>query len=376
MKIINRGILVTGVVGTRHATYTFPSVVTLSNGDLLATCRAGSTKDSADETIEIYKSTDGGHTWSEGWNPFAETRVNGVRGSLKICYLTEPGAGHLIAAFMWVDRESYPGKPLFNAETEGCLPMAILLSDSYDYGKTWTPLRVISMPQDIGPPSLTSPIIKLKDGSLAMSIETNKHYQDSGKWDQRVVLFRSSDLGKTWGRPITVGEDPEGRIFYWDLRTGVAPDGRVAVFAWTYDSEHNRYLNIHRRISSDACQTWSQYAGLGFADQPSHPAILPDGRIVLAWVDRFGSQSIRARTAPNIDQAFNDETELVLHKHEVAKSATDNTGELLGEMSLWSFGLPYCEALPDGDVMVLYYAGTEEKLDIHWVKIRPGNQVL
>jgi len=370
MKIIEKGILASGVAGTMHATYTFPTIAVLSNGDLLATCRVGSKKDSADETIEMYRSVDGGHIWSKGKQPFANTQVNGVHGSYKICYLTELDAGHLIAAFMWVDREAYPGKPLFNTETEGCLPMAILLSDSYDNGKTWTSLHVIPMPRDIGPPSLTNPIMKLKDGSLAMSIETNKQYLDSGKWYQRVVLFHSLDEGKTWEKPVTVSKDPEGRIFYWDLRTGVAPDGRIAVFSWTYDSEINKYLNLHRRISADAGQTWSQHEDLGFADQPSHPAILPDGRVVLAWVDRFGSQSIRVRLASEIDQPFNEETELILHKQEVAKSDTSNTGELLGEMSLWSFGLPYCEVLPDGDVMVVYYAGTEEKLDIHWVRIR------
>ncbi len=375
MKIIEKGILVSGEPGTNHAANTFPGMVALSNGDLLATCRVGSGKDSADETIEIRRSADGGHTWGGPEKPFNDIKLNGLKGSLKICYITELEAGHLLAAFMWVDRETYPGKPLFNPRTEGCLPMAILLSDSYDRGETWTPLRVVPLPQDVGPPSLTSPIIKMKDGSLAMSIETNKHYHDSGKWRQRVLLFRSSDGGKTWGNPITVGEDPEGRIFYWDLRTGVASDGRVVVFSWTYDSENNKYLNIHRRISTDAGQTWSRWEDLGFADQPSHPAILQDGRVVLAWVDRFDSRSIRARIAPGIDQPFDKETELILYKQETAKSGIVNTGELLGEMSLWSFGLPYCEMLPDGDVMALYYAGTEERLDIHWVRIRTDNPV-
>ena len=34
---------------------------------------------------------------------------------------------------------------------------------------------------------------------------------------------------------------------------------------------------------------------LGFADQPGHPAMLADGSVVMAWVDRFGTRSIRAR---------------------------------------------------------------------------------
>ena len=369
MKIINKGILAKGIAETDHATYTFPSVVVLFDGTLLATVRTGSTKDSPDETIEIYRSVDGGNKWSKGKELFPRTKVNGKAGSIKICYLTEIKPNHIIAACMWVDRETYPGKPLFNSETEGCLPMAILLSDSYDNGATWMPLREVPMPEEIGPPSLTSPIMKLKDGILAMSIETNKHYPDNTKWNQRVVLFHSGDEGKTWSKPITVSEDINGRIFYWDLRSGVAPDGRIVVFSWTYDSKENKYLNIHRRISSNGGKTWSPLDDLGFSDQPSHPAILSDGRIILAWVDRFQTKSIRIRMASSIDQDFKKNTELILYKHEISKSINKNTGELLSEMNLWNFGLPFCEALPDGNVIVLYYAGSGKSLDIHWVKI-------
>ncbi len=373
MEIVGRGILTDAAAGTYHAAFKFPSVVALSNGELLATCRLGSEKESADERVNIYRSFDGGNTWSNGEELFPRTKVNGIDGSLKLCYLTELSPKHIIAACMWVDRQTFPGKLLFNEETEGCLPMSILLSDSYDNGKTWTPLREIPMPKDIGPPSLTGPILKLKDGSLAMSIENNKHYKDDTKWFQKVVLFKSKDEGKTWEKPITICEDKNGRIYYWDLRTGVAPDGRIVAFSWTYDSKVNKYLNINRRISNDNGFTWSQLEDLGFADQPSHPGILPDGRVVLAWVDRFESKSIKVRMASAIDQSFDEETELILHVQELAQSSSENTGELLGEMSLWNFGLPYCEVLPNGEVIVMYYAGNEKTMDIHWVKLRIDN---
>jgi len=369
IEIIESGILAYGDSGTGCATYTFPSVVSLSNGVLLATCRAGSTKDSEDETIEIYQSDDSGRTWREGKKLFSDVKVNEKKGSLKVCYLTEIKKGHLIAACMWVDRQSYPNKPLFNEETEGCLPMKILLSDSFDDGKTWTPLRVVSLPERLGPPSLTGPILKLKDGSIALTIETNKRYQDGSKWHQKAVLIHSLDQGVTWEKPITICEDVSGKIFYWDLRTGVDTKGRIVAFSWTYNSETNNYLNIQRLISSDHGKTWSEPEDIGVTDQPSHPAILKNGTIVLAWVDRFNSQSIRVRISKNIEHAFEENTELVLHTQKKVTSGIAHTGELLSEMSLWSFGLPYVEVLPDNDVMVMYYTGTEKILDIHWVRI-------
>ena len=370
MEIVEKGIVARGEAGTKRAALSFPNLVALSGGTLVATCYAGSTKVSADSSVEFFRSNDGGRTWSEGYRPFDETTVHGLRGACRVCGLTELKAGHLIASVMWVDHQTYPGKPLFNPETEGCLPTEILLADSHDGGESWSPLRVVPMPVEIGPPSLTNPILKLQDDTLVLSVETNKQYLDKSKWHQRVVFRHSRDGGQTWEEPITAGQDPSGRIFYWDMRAGVAPDGRIGTFSWTYDSETNKYLNIHRRLSSDGGRTWSLHEDLGFSDQAARPAILPDGRVVLAWVDRFGSQSIRARWAGAIDAPFDPNTEVAVYEHSVEATATDNTGELLEDMGLWSFGLPHGEALPDGDVLVVYYSGTVEVLDIHWARLR------
>lgn len=370
MLVVERGTLTKARAGTSQASYTFPNMIVLSNGTLIATCRSGSTKDCADESIEFYRSMDNGHTWDEGVDVFRNISVNGVAGSVKVCYLTELDKGHVIAACMWVDRQTYPEKPLFNAKTEGCLPMKILISESFDFGESWTSMRIVPMPEEIGPPSLTGPILKLANGDLAMSIETNKHYEDSSKWFQKVVLFHSTDGGKSWNDPVCVSEDQSGRVFYWDLRIGVLADGHLAAFSWTYDSELNKYLNIHLRVSADHGRTWGSLNDLGFSDQPAHPAILPDGRVVLAWVDRFGSRSIRIRMSPSIHQPFDSATEVLIYDHGKAPSDTNDTGDMLSDMGLWTFGLPYGELLPEGDILVMYYAGTSELTNIHWARLR------
>ena len=369
MQIVDTGTVNECEPGTNRATLTFPTLVSLANGTLLATCRTGSAKDCDDETIEFCRSADHGATWSAPWRPFEAPRLHGLRGSLKICYLTELAPFHLIAGFMWVDRQTYPGQGLFNADTEGCLPMVIMLSDSHDSGETWSPLREVPLPDEIGPPSLTNPILLLGDGSLAMSIESNKTYGDTSRWYQRVVMFHSGDAGQSWGPPVTAGFDPSGRIFNWDQRAGVAPDGRLVTYLWTYDTETGTYLNVHRRISADSGHTWSPAADLGFADQASHPAILPDGRVVLAWVDRFQTQSIRARLAPAIDAPFSPASEVLVYQHADGSAGDTDQAGALG-LSVWSFGLPYAEALPNGEVLVVYYAGTDGAMDIRWARIR------
>lgn len=369
MKLIEGGIVNVSQPGAHRAVATFPSVTVLPDQSLISAYRIGSDKDDPGATVELRRSFNNGRSWSEPAAPFSRI-FNGRSGELRCVYLTPLSEAHLLACALWVDRESYPGKPLFNPETEGCLPMAILLADSYDIGSTWTRWRIAPVTADVGPPSLTSPVLRLADGKLAISIETNKSYNDRSKWRQRVAYIFSEDGGKTWSAPYTICADPHARLYTWDQRAAIAPDGRVVTFSWTYDREKRSYLNILRRISSDGAKTWSAPVDLGFADQPSHPAILPDGRVVLAWVDRYRSESIRVRLAQDLDAPFLPETELVLYNHRQQRvSAHNDVGGILTDMSVWSYGLPYAEALRNGEVMVVYYAGTDSAMDVHWRRL-------
>ena len=47
------------------------------------------------------------------------------------------------------------------------------------------------------------------------------------------------------------------------------------------------------------------------------------------------------------------------------------TGDDLVEMGTWTYGLPYAEALPDGDVLVVHYAGDAGAVDIRLARLRP-----
>lgn len=373
MEVIERGVVSAAVPGSPRAFSTFPAFVVLADGSPLITYSIGSGKDTDDLDIELRRSTDGGRTWTEPVRPF-ETTVDRRRGSLKAAPITRLDGDHLICAALWIDREAFPGQPLFNPVTEGCLPMTVLLADSFDAGGTWTPWRVVPMPDDIGPPSLTNAILRLADGTLVLSIESNKPYLDTSKWFQKVVHLRSSDGGATWAPPVTVLEDPTGRILNWDQRGAIAPDGRLVTFTWTYDYETATYLNVRRRISADGIAPYGPADDLGFADQPGHPAVLPDGRVVVAWVDRFGTASIRARSANAIDAPFDVATEVVVH--EPGKAPTrpagdgETTGDALVEMGTWSYGLAFAEALPDGDVGVVHYAAGERGgTDVRWARL-------
>ena len=145
-------------------------------------------------------------------------------------------------------------------------------------------------------------------------------------------------------------------------------------YTWTYDTETVTYGDIHRRISSDEGVSWTEPVPLGITDQAGHPAILPDGRVVLPWVDHFETFSLRARTGATIDTALTRESEAVLYQADapVAGEGTDG-GEALLAMASWTFGSPFALPLADGTVLVSAYVGADESaVGISWYLLDPA----
>jgi hypothetical protein len=372
VKLLAQGVISPPEPGTPRAVAKQCHLAAYPDGEILVTYRVGASSDSEAGNAEIRRSRDGGRTWSAAETPWP-TSFDGRRGTLYAPSLTLLGDERLLACVLWVDRDAFPGQVLFNPQTEGCLPMKILLADSTDRGRTWTPFREVAMPDDVGPPSLTSPVRRLKSGRLLLSIETNKPYLDPSPWFQRVVYRYSSDEGVTWTEPVTTTQDPTGRIRNWDQRVNVAPDGRLVTYTWTYDSQTVMYGDIHRRISPDEGLTWTEPVPLGITDQAGHPAILPDGRVVLPWTDHFETFSLRARVAASIDEDFDPSTEVVLHQAAtpVAGEGTDG-GEALLAMAGWTFGSPFALPLADGKVLVSAYVGADESaVGINWYLLDP-----
>jgi len=98
---------------------------------------------------------------------------------------------------------------------------------------------------------------------------------------------------------------------------------------------------------------------------PPFPEISDD--LLHAIAERHGVGGAAIRRLPEVG-IFN--AIYALGSDSARAADTDSTGDLLVEMSLWTFGLPYAEALPDGDVLVAYYAGDAAALDIRWVRLR------
>ncbi|MBN1436221.1 MAG: exo-alpha-sialidase [Sedimentisphaerales bacterium] len=375
MKIANEGIVFSGSAGTRTANCCFPSIARFGDGTLLVAWRVGTVKDSADGTIYMSRSKDGGKSWDDPICPFSKPvegkegsyGLDGVPGDLHFAAVTALDDNRAMTAMMWLDR-SDPGRAMFNEATEGLLRVHTLMAKSDDQGKTWGEPYLFDAAPYEGVAALCAPILKLADGNLACQVETNKPYDDSEVWKQHACLKFSSDEGLTWKDMVSVAHDPTFRIRYWDQRHAVAPDGTMVAGFWIYDAVDHKELGFRIAVSEDCGRTWSVPHECGFDYQLPYPVFLPDGRLVLFCIDRYKTRTIRALVSEDKGRTFLP-GELVVYQHPVGRKEPGEDDHQLADQQIWTFGR--LEGVSDsaGNVWVVYYAGDNDSTNIHWAQI-------
>jgi hypothetical protein len=374
MRIIGQGIVFRGEKATDRSSCAFPGIAILPGGRWVCGFRAApSKKNPAGQHALIAISDDEGKTWPTILNPFFPPDVDGRPGLFRAAYPTALGENQVLVSLCWVDH-SDPSLPFFNEETEGLLDTRIFLSKSSDGGLSWSEPSAVDTSPFPAPTPLTGPVLVLADASWALQFELNKPYFHRSPWRHASVMMFSRDRGKTWPQRAAVSRDPQNRIFYWDQRPAVLADGGLIDLFWTYDRLKAAYLSIHARESLDNGLNWPEIWDTGVPGQPASPVSLPDGRIAMVYVDRTGSPAIKLRASSDRGRTWPRPTEIVLYQpeKETRPSQVGSLQEVWAEMERFSVGLPATVPLPDGDILVVFYAGPEPDLtDIRWLRIRP-----
>lgn len=374
MRIEASGVVVESQWCTDRQSVAFPYVCVLPTGRWLCSVRVAPTKGcTTGQRVLLTWSDDQGAHWTEPFNPYPPSlEVEGRRGLIRGAGLTPLGGNRVLATLCWVDNTD-PVAPYFNEETEGLLDSRIFLSVSGDGGETWgVPWLADTTPFNI-PTPITGPILRFPDGELLLQFELNKHYYDTTEWRHASVMMFSTDEGRTWPRHSVVTQDPANRIFYWDQRPCILPDGRILDVFWTFDRATAKYLNIHARESRDRGRTWSDLWDLGLPDQPGPVFPLSDGSLAIPYVDRTSAPVIRVRRSTDNGRTWSAEGEVIVHDAR-GNSQTWNKSTMQdawAEMGKFSVGLPHTWPIEGGGAVIVYYAGQETDVtSVHWALIR------
>jgi hypothetical protein len=346
----------------------------LESGTWLSGFTVGPEKNHPTGTLQLSRSRDAGHNWL--LVPFGfETQVGGVQGCLSSGELVEVEPGRLLIFTTWFDR-SDPSRPLFNPDTEGILRSRLLLAESTDEGDSWSPWREVPTPGLTGC-AITGPIVQWSDGTIALTFESFKEFDDPTPVRPAAWLLRSRDNGATFSELFCIAQDPRNEIYYWDQRLcPLKTSGDFVAMFWTHDraSQRDRRVHFLRASCSDGKSSKSLPVETTIPGQIAAPLILEDGRILSFVVDRDRPGTMRLWQSSDNGLTWPAAESLVVHEHEeqaaVSQGLTDiDFAAFWVDMGRWSFGHPAIRHSGEGRVMVSWYAGTPDCMSVHAAEI-------
>jgi len=367
MKIVDKGLVFDAGAGEgslRVATFT--SLLQRRDGSQLVSFRCGSGKDSSDGNVVICESTDQGSSWSVISNRF-ESSFEGLAGEIRGAELAELDDGRLLAVQAWVDR-SAGDRPLRDAATDTLPTMHMLLGYSSDGGRTWGQRRALQRDA-----VLSGPVVRLPGrGWLVTSEFSHPRTSDRDRFHGAYAHF-SADGDNFESIVDVVDENPD--IFYYDQRQRVCPvTGRLVAMFWTYDNRAEADIEMHLAWGDAGSLTWETPRSMGMSGQIAMPIPLEDGRLLAFYVHRHEPGSLRLVVSSDDGRTWDTQHELVVHANRgraeqgiLVETTYDEFWEAMGT---WSFGHPAAVVLPDGSLLLVYYAGPEPTcLSVHWARV-------
>jgi hypothetical protein len=239
-------------------------------------------------------------------------------------------------------------------------PIKCLLTRSNDSGLSWSPFREISFKYHKAA-VVTGPMLKLKSGNLFLAYENFKQWDEAdGNYSSAGVL--SEDNGASWSWPITFASDPFARQYYWDNKLTVNPaTGDLLAALWTVTNTYEN-KSIHLvRATPDATQ-WTSPSPIGIVGKSAAPLYLDAKTVLLVYVDPSGDGAIKAVLSSDAGRTWHTDDACAIYQAPARAAAQKDFYSA-------AFGGPDLVRCGD-DILVLYYAGSENQLSICSARIK------
>lgn len=348
----------------------YPSLTRLADGRIVCVYRVGRTKSGADETVSLSVSCDEGQTWRTlDFDP--ETSLHGVAGSFSVGHLVETAPGQLMLICSWINR-SNPELPISHPQTGGCLEMRVVKFLSADNGETWGQAEEITgfpfnQPEVSGPP-----IVLAEPGHLLLTMENQKDFDDPSPIDEKAYALISRDGGQTWPEWALIAHDFPHRKFWCNRGVRLPQSGRLAVVSWVFCEKTQRDLPLHLIWGSPDGMQWSEPVSTGIEGQISTLLALDDNTLLMATSHRESPASIRVRSSTDDGRTWDGDGLLVYDAEDHAALSGGDLAEYYQAMTGYTFGWSPMVRLKDGGVLLAYFAGHDDFIAIHSVRIQMG----
>ena len=350
-------------VESKHAY--FPSVVQLSNEDIVVTMSIGQAFESVDQHVYAARSGDNGKTW-ELTGPIYTSDHNGIPTS-EYCRITATPQDE-IAAFIIKYNRSRTNCGLSNEENMGFVETELTIMRSIDKGRTWSAPQALEPPL-IGPSfELCCPIKVLSDGRWIIPTSTWRNFEGYCPNGMKAVAFVSYDQGKTWPEYLDVMSNTEKGIIYWESRILQLPDRRLLGVAWTYDEKNNVDLPNHYSISDPEGKAFDIARSTDLAGQTLEPILLDNGKI-LSLYRRVDKPGLWANISIIETNRWINEYESPIWGYS-AMQRVSTEKNMVSNFHALRFGAPSAIRLHDGSIFAAIWAVEDCVGNIRWFKLK------
>jgi hypothetical protein len=341
---------------------TFPTVIRLPSGALLAAFMVGEAFESADGHTELARSIDEGQTWEQlGPLPVGPT-PHPVSESGRLSLAAD---GTVLCYGPRFDR-SDPERSIGNAATNGLIDCEAVLYRSRDEGRSWSSPAVLPIPLP-GPYEIASPIVVLSDGRWLAPLSTWRNWEGEKLAGEKALALVSHDGGRGWNELLEVFADPEDQITYWEQRIFAIGGGRLMATAWAHDHRSGADLPNQFVIAEDG-RTFGPPRSTGQPGQTCSPLWLGDDRLLSVYNHRHGDPGVRAALVRFTAEEWQAETEVVLWGQGTPR--VGGTTSIVGAMNQFRFGFPGVLALGDQRYLVSHWCMEDAQLVSRWTRIR------
>ncbi len=335
---------------------TFPGIVQVADGDLVAIFSIGQAFDAADNRAHVSRSTDNGSTWSPPVRLNVHEPKPEESESFKPLLLRD---GTLIATGYVFVRPT-PLAPVVDPTTFKLLRLRNKVSRSTDGGRSWTVPAYFDI--DGEPLELSGPCIELASGRI-IGAAAPFHL---GKTGHAGWIVASDDRGHSWRKLSEFYRAAGGHVSTWESRLcEYAPD-KVAVIFWAYDNALGVNLNNHIVFSNDGGQTFGAARDTGIKGQASNLMPLGGDKLLTIHAHREAPVGLVVRRIDIANGGFEVEEELDLFKNDAMGSDSADIKKQFGSLK---FGQPSLLRLKNGELLAACWSFEQGQYVIKGYKI-------
>jgi sialidase-1 len=335
---------------------TFPGIVQMPDGELVAIFSVGQAFDAADTRAHMSRSTDGGHSWSPPVRLNTHETNPEESETFKPLLLRD---GSLLAAGYVFVRPT-PLTPVVDPATFELLRLRNKMSFSSDGGRNWTVPDYFDI--DGAPLELSGPCIELSSGRIVGAAAPF----DLGKTGHAGWIIASDDKGRNWRKLSEFYRSPGGNVSTFESRICELAPGRLAVIFWAYDNAAGVNLTNHVVLSNDGGESFGPAIDTGIKAQASNLMPLGGDRLLTIHSHREAPVGLVVRRVDISGDGFRVEAELDLFKNDTMGS---NSADIKQQFGSLKFGQPSLLRLQSEEILAACWSFEQSQYVIKGYRI-------